>query len=296
MINVDLPSDYGDVTRDYKVNGQPRSALPPSWQPSVGNTIELNVLRDGQTLPISYTLDRSNFKLVILAAALVPTLFSVLGIVWLLLHWGAEPGLQLFVPITLAGNMALLGVALIDVANGLVALSLFVILPAFIHFILAFPEPIRYLERHPRRIWWLYAPLVLALAEFLLGTSLTIGGFQADIILYLIYGIIATVAIIWKWGRRDLRRYPGLWGLIAIIIASNVASIGATVIFGLNAATVFSVFGNGLNRWIAAYGTIFVGILIGVICSTVGYHFVQRQLGPSLVTQVSKELDRKTLV
>jgi hypothetical protein len=203
--------------------------------------------------------------------------------------------LQLFVIISLAGSMALLGVAALDIAYGLIPLSLFVLFPAFIHFILTFPEPIRYLERYPRRIWWLYLPVPLGVIEFLIGSSFLVGPVPFDLFIYITYAIILTVAIILKWGGRDLRRYPGLWGMVVLIIASNIAAIVATVIFRLDAQTVLSTFGNGLNRWIAAYGSIFVSILIGVICSPIGYHLVQKQLGYSVVTQLSQRGEKQLI-
>jgi len=97
-----------------------------------------------------------------------------------------------------------------------------------------------------------------------------------------------TAAIILKWGRHDLKRYPGLWGMIAIMLATSIASMVPTIVFSLDGQTTLNVFGNGLNRWAVGYGTIFIGVLIGIILSAIGYHLVQRQLGPSLVTQISQ--------
>jgi tRNA A-37 threonylcarbamoyl transferase component Bud32 len=288
VTTFDLSSDYGNVNADIQVNGQPRSALPPSWTPVVTDTLERHVIRNGQTLTISYPLALSTFKLALLAAALVPLAFSFLAMILLLRRWGAEPGLQLFTIFSLAGSMALLGVALADIAYGLIAVALYILLPTFICFILVFPEPTRAVERHPRRLLLLYAALPFGLVQFLLGSPLVIGGFEANLVLYIIYAVALTAAIILKWGRRDIRRYSGLWGIVAIIIASNIAAVAATFLFGLDGQTIVRVFGNGLNHMLVAYGCIFVSVLIGVILAPVGYHLVQRQLGVSLVTTDSQ--------
>jgi len=288
VTSFDLSADFGDVNADVQVNGQPRSALPPSWTPVVTDTIERDVIRNGETLNISYRLALSNFKLVILAAALVPIGVSFLTALLLLRRWGAEPGLQFFTIFSLSGNMALLGVALLDIAYGLIAVALYILLPTFICFILVFPEPARAAERHPRRLLLLYAALPFGVIQFLLGSPLIIGGFEANLVLYVIYAVALTAAIVLKWGRRDIRHYPGLWGIVAIIIASNIAAVTATFLFGLDGQTILRVFGNGLNHMLIAYGSIFVSVLVGVILAPIGYHLVQRQLGLSLVTQDSQ--------
>ena len=286
--DVDLSTDAGKVNANYKVNGQPRSALPPDWQPSVKDTVEQTFIRDGQPLDISYKLGPSSFNLLLLVAALVPVLAGFIGIMLLLRRWGAEPGMQLFTIVNLAGSTALLSVALLDIVPGLLSVALYTLFPAFIHFVLVFPEPVRFLEHHPRRLWWLYVPLAFGIFQFLWGAPILIGSLQLDLFFYIAYSIVLTAAIILKWGRHDLKRYPGLWGMIAIMLATSIASMVPTIVFSLDGQTTLNVFGNGLNRWAVGYGTIFIGVLIGIILSAIGYHLVQRQLGPSLVTQISQ--------
>lgn len=288
LTDVNLSVDAGDVNAPLKVNGQPRSTLPADWQPTRADTIEQTFIRNGQAFTLSYRLGLSSAKVLLLGAALLPALAGFLVIMLLLRRWGAEPGLQLFTVVNLAGSVALLSVALQDVAPGLVAVALYVLFPAFIHLILAFPEPIRFLESHPRRLWWLYVPLAFGIAEFLWGAQVLVGSLPLDLFFYVAYSIILTAAILLKWGRRDLKRYPGLWGMIAIMLATSIASVVPTTVFSLDAHTVLAVFGNGLNRWTVGYGTLFVAVLIGVILSGIGYHLVQRQLGPSLITQLSQ--------
>ncbi len=288
LTDVDLSADFSNPNADFKVNGQPRSALPPDWQPSLKDTIEQTFIRNGQPMTLSYQMGVSGSKPILLGAALIPALAGFLVIMLLLRRWGAEPGLQLFVLVNLAGSVALLGVALEDIAPGLTTVALYVLFPAFIHFILAFPEPVRFLEHHPRRLWWIYVPLAFGVFQFLLGSQIAVGPVPLNLFFYITYSIILTAGIILKWGRHDLKRYPGLWGMVAIMIATSVASVVPTVVFSLDAQTALHVFGNGLNRWVVGYGSIFVGVLIGVILSGIGYHLVQRQLGPSLVTQLSQ--------
>jgi len=209
-------------------------------------------------------------------------------VILLLRRWGAEPGMQIFTLVYMAGVVALIAVALIDVAYGLIPVALFILFPAFIHFILAFPEPVRFMERASRRVWWIYVPLAFGMFQFMTGHPVLISGIEANLILYVIYAVLLIAAIILKWGRRDLKRYPGLWGIVAIIIASVFASIAATIILNFNAPTIMSVFGNGVSHVTIGYGLIFFSILVGTILGAIGYHLVQRQLGYSLVTQISQ--------
>jgi serine/threonine protein kinase len=288
LTDFNLNDDYAKADATIKINGLPRSQVSPDWQPKITDTIEHTFSRDGQPYTVTYGLYRSNFKLVILALALIPIVAGFLSISLLLLRWGAEPGLQVYTLTTCAGLLALIGIPLLDVANGLTTFALLVLFPAYVHFILLFPEPATLLERYPRRVWWLYAPILLGIAQFLLGADFTIYGFDFNLLLYMAYATLLTVAFIAKWVRRDARRYPGLWGIIAVMLASNIAAVAASILFGLHADTVLATFGNGINRWIAAYSSIFVTILVGVVLSTIGYHSVQRQLGYSLITAVSQ--------
>ncbi len=283
-----LSDDYG-IDAQVTVNGQPRSALPPNWQPAITDMLSYTVMRNGQAVQISYQLARSNFKLILLAIALLPIILSFIGSVLLLLRWKAEPGMQLFIFIQLAGTLALLGVAVTDLAYGFISVALYILLPSFIRLIFSFPEPSPWFAKYQRRLQWLYLPLAFGLIQFLLGDPLRFGGFEVNLVIYIVYAVVLTLAIIFKWGRRDLKRYPGLWGFISIILASNAAAVVGTVFLELPAEAVFSVFGNGYNRLLAGYGVIFGGVTVGIILSTVGYHLVQRQLGYSLVTQVSRQ-------
>jgi serine/threonine protein kinase len=282
-------SDYHGIDAPITINGQPRSALPPDWQPAITDALSYTVIRNGQPIPVGYRLARSNYKLILLGLALVPIILSFIGSILLLLRWKAEPGLQIFSLIQLAGTLALIGVALTDIAYGLIALALYTMLPSFIRIILSFPEPSPWIEKYPNRLGWLYLPLAFGLVQFLLGDSLRINGFEANLAIYITYAVILTLAIIFKWGRRDLKRYPGLWGIISIILASNAAAVIGTVFLEMPADAVFKIFGNGYTRLLAGYGVIFGGVAVGIVLSSLGYHLVQRQLGYSLVTQVSQQ-------
>ena len=136
------------------------------WTPQLGDVIQRTVQRGDHTRDLSYTLERSNYQLIRLGVNLIPALLAFLSGLWLLRRWGAEPGVQIFFMLMMSVSFVLVATIVSPLIPFFDTVALHIVLPLLLHFVLIFPEPIRYFERHPRRVCWLYLPFFVALAEF----------------------------------------------------------------------------------------------------------------------------------
>jgi hypothetical protein len=289
LLKADLAYDRQTVDGDYTINGRPRSTYPINWSPQVGDQIGRTVMRNGQPVTVSYPLDRSTYQLITLGVQLPPALMAFGCAIWLIRRWGAEPGVQLFAVVLLMGCFTLIASGVSNVILHIDTLALFIIMPLLLHFVLVFPQPLSFIEQRGWTLRWLYLPVLLALVEFAMGRH-ALSFIWINLIFYAVYVVAIVAALIFKWGRREVKRYPRLWLLIAMLITASLVSVVAVLLFAYSDFETVKTFwgGNGLNLYAVAYGLITIGSTIAILFGTLGYHRVQRQLGPSLVNTDSQ--------
>jgi hypothetical protein len=282
---------------DFTVDGKPRSAYPVNWQAQEGDVITREVIRDGTPVQVSYTLERSSYSLIMLVVQLPAAILAFICAPWLLRRWGAEPGVQVFTLILMATCFTLVASGVTNVIHNIDGFALLIVLPLLLHLMLIFPEPLRYFQDHPRHIWLIYLPVSVGLIEFLIGVGSVFNGFNLAI--YSFYGVLLVVALIFKWWRRDLKRYRALWLLLMPWIA---VIIGVPIV---QALYVFDDYSH-IKAWWGGSGILMImvnyGITIGVsifcvIVGTLGVHRVQRMIGRSVEAESIIDADSsKTLI
>jgi hypothetical protein len=220
----------------------------------------------------------------LLVSNLFPIVVLIIGVIWLLRRWGPEPGMQIFAPFLLIGSFTLIATIVSgNVIYQLDTLGLYLLLPTVLHFILIFPQPIRYIIRHPSRIWWMYSPFIIAMILFLTNSTVTI----ITLVVCGSYGIAILLAIVLKWVRVDVKYYPPMKWLIGMFVALVVMVIAAIVMINLANG---SIPGAGPNRqylWVVRDGLVSIGSVVIAVMGIIGYHRTQRQLGPSIIMRSS---------
>jgi len=280
QFNVDI---FHYTNDDYTVNGKSRALMPGNWLPSLGDVIQLTVLRSGQPVVIRYTIVRDSITLVWLIVSMTPALLAFVGAVWLLRRWGPEPGVRVIFILLLGTCMWLLAFLLASNAQSLAFVPGCIVLPSITLFILSFPEPLPILTRNRRLIWLLYAPLIGPLIEFVIGTpiSLPFAGLHLGGLAYLVFGILILPALYVKWIRRDLKRYPDLRWLIGAFLIVPVITIIASAVELLNWPTIRATFGSAVGPELINDAIYFVGATAVVALVWFGFQQVQMQIGPS---------------
>jgi eukaryotic-like serine/threonine-protein kinase len=292
LLTEDLEADQRDEDGKFTINGMERSIFGANWQPQLGDVIQRTVFRNGQPVEIAYALERSGERLTLWGLLLLPVVLSFGCALWVLRRWGDEPNAQLFALLLLAQSFTITALGVSAVLPGLPHVTYYVLFPALLHFTLIFPTPIRYLQRHPRHVWLLYLPLPLALFQFLTGWQFRIGNFDANYFVYAIYIGALITADIFKGLLRDTRRYPSSWWLM--FAKWVMASTGGLAVFlALQRTSSQRMLPNAQDMVLLLYISLAVGTSIFVLFYVIGFHRLQRSIGPSLVTQDSRFGSRK---
>jgi hypothetical protein len=134
-------------------------------------------------------------------------------------------------------------------------------------------------------VWWLYAPCLVPLVEFIIGSDLW-ASFNINLLIYCVYGLAILLIIVVKWGRRDLKHYPGLSWLVGMFVLMVITVVISAFFFAItDFDNVKTLFGNAVNEYNWIFVVIIVGSAVAVVMGVIGYHKVQLQLGPSLIMQ-----------
>jgi tRNA A-37 threonylcarbamoyl transferase component Bud32 len=259
------------------INGTPAMQLPDSYQLSLGDQIERTVNRNGETVTLAYTVERSDYQLLLLFLHSVPSFFAFGCSVWLLRRWGAELGMQIFYPFLLAASFTLITCVLVNFVVGIISLAMGIMLPTMLHFVLAFPTKSKFVENNPRAMIFLYWPALTGLIEFLIGDHITLTNTMTLFdVTQALYGAAILVAVYMRWIRREIRHYPELWWLISAFMLAIVFWTAPTWperIALTDTAT----------EQLIAYLVFTLTISAAVTMAVYGYHRLQKHIGPSLI-------------
>jgi serine/threonine protein kinase len=284
IFKTDLLTEYTDLGGDYTVNGMSRALLPTSWTPHLGDVITRTIMRSGQPITLSYTIDRSWHALLLLVIYGIPAILACLSAAWLLRRWGPEPGVRIIFPLLLSSGFLFLTQALARLIPYMDTVAAHIVLPSLLLFILLFPEPLPILTRRRWLVWLLYIPLLGPLFEFLVGTGIPIGGgLELQFVTYIGYALALIPTLILKWGWRDLKHYRRLRGLIVAFLFVPLTVVPSTVINVLDLNTSRAVFGSDVGVRLAAYFVVSLGSAVGILLTWHGYHQLQTQIGPSFI-------------
>jgi hypothetical protein len=290
LIKDDLFTDYAVLSGDYTVNGIQRKILPASWEPHLNDVIARTVIRDGQPVQIEYTLESSTFAWFLLVVHMVPAFLAAVAAIWLLRRWGPEPGLQIFFPLLLASAFLFLAFALSHMVVYIDSVTSHIVLPSLVIFILMFPDPLRMLERRRFLLWLIYIPLIVPLIEFLTGQGIPPNSrVELQLYSYIGYALAIIAAVFVKWVGRDLKRYPALWVLLIGCLTASFTVIPSTLINTLDLATARSIFGTDTSLRITSISLVGIGSALAILLTSVGYHRLQKQIGPSFVAQLESD-------
>ncbi len=284
-IQDDLILDKNKPDGAYQVDGIARSALNIDWQAKPGNQIERVVQRNGETITLTYTLQRSTYSLFILAATLTSALIGVLCGFWMLRRWGAEPGIQVYVPLTFLFSTFIVARAVANLLLYFDTLTYHLSLAVLLHMVLVFPEEMAWVKRHPRRLVWIYLPVAIGLYYLLTRTPIIIPILNLPIqaLDYLVYTVAIAVLIVVKWMRHDQKNYPAVRWLVSAFAFAMALSLYYVVVFYLLPAEVLNrVLGGATFQTIV--NDIFLVLLQGglPILIAIGVHRIQKQLGTTL--------------
>jgi len=271
------PGDVIPADGHMSINGIPRERLPDSYQLDLGDRIERTIQRNGEDITLSYTVERSEYQLLLLFLHSVPAFFAFGCSAWLLKRWGAELGMQIFYPFLLATSFTLVTCVLINFVTGLISLAMGILLPMMLHFVLAFPNKVTFIRQNPRSIIFLYWPALTGLIEFLIGSKITITQSLTlfDLVQIIYAGtILGTIYV--RWIRIELRRYPELWWLIS---AFTLAVIFWTTPTWPAQVDITST----ATEQLVAYLVFTAMISTAVTLAVTGYHRLQKRIGPSLI-------------
>ncbi len=283
-IQDDLVLDIANPEGAYLVNGVTRSALNVDWRPKPGTLIERRVLRGSATVTLTYVLQRSAYSLIILSATLVSALVGLLCGFWMLRRWGAEPGVQIYVPLTFLFSLFIVARAVANLILYLDTLTYHLSLAFLLHIIIVFPQEMAWVKRHPRRIGLLYAPVVVGLYYFLTRSPiiLPIVHLPLQALDYVVYNIAIFALIYRKWLRRDMKTYPDVRWLIGGFAFAMVLSAYYVIVFYLLPVEVLN---NVLGG--ATLQTVINDIVLVLLQSVlpiliaIGVHHIQKQIGTS---------------
>ena len=281
-IQDDLILDNSNPNGAYQVNGVARSTLNIDWQPKPGSQIERPVQRGTAMIQLDYTLQRSTYSLFTLAATLIASFIGVLCGFWMLRRWGAEPGIQVYVPLTFFFSLFIVARAVANLILYFDTLTYHLCLAVLLHIILVFPEPATWVKQHPHRIWWIYAPVTVGIYYLLTRTPiiLPIIHLPLQALDYVVYALAIIISLIIKWIRYDIKKYPDVHWLIYGLGFAMALSVYYVVVFYVLPAQVLNdvlggaTFQTVVNDIVLVLLQSFLPILIAV-----GVHRIQKQLG-----------------
>ncbi len=296
LIDDDLLTDHQDLKGNYTVNGVQRSVLPTSWEPHLGDVIARAVIRDGQPVQITYVIERSSYPIFLLIIFVIPAILALVAAAWLMRRWGPEPGLQIFFPLLLGAAFLFLTQALARMLDYMDTVAAHIVLPSLLIFILLFPEPLRILEKRRYLIWLLYIPLIVPLIEFFTGQGIPPNSeIELQLFGYIGYALAIIVAVVWKWGLRDLKRYHSLAVMLIGFLFVSATVIPSSVINAFDLPTTQHLFGSDTYQRITALWIVSIGSALAVLLTWLGYHRLQKQIGPSFVTHTGEDTSGQIL-
>jgi hypothetical protein len=287
---LQVKNPVGQWIDDMVVNDSPRRILPPSTTFVKGDEIRRRFMRGDEIIQVRYTLEQNSYYLMTMITYVMVSAVALGCGMWLLNRWGAEPGLQVLFPLFLAASMFLISRAMTGLIPLIDVVVANIVLPALIHFMLIFPRPMAWLEKYPRRVWFLYLPLTVALLQFMLGQRIDINGVHILFYSFIAYSLLILFFLFYKWVRVDWKSFPGMkwimigFGLIAVV------TILDQIILTLSSEAVLSIYGNGAYRQMQTALQIPLMIAVVSVMVALGYHTVQKQIGASLALTHTTQL------
>ncbi len=277
----DLILDKNNPSAQFRVDGIPRALLNTDWKPKPGDVVEREVMRsNGSSVTLSYTLQPNIYSLYILAATVFSAVVGVCCGFWMLWRWGPEPIMQIYIPLTYLFGVFIVGRAVTNLVLYMDTLTFHLLLAVTLHLIIVFPKPMAWVEKHPRRLWLIYAPVLVGLCFFLFQTPIVIPiiNLPLQALDYVVYILVILFLMIYKWVRRDLKLHPGLrWVLFSFMFGMGLSLYYVVVFYLISAETLNSVFGGAVLQ--TFLNDIFLVIMQAVVpvMGTYGAHLVQKQ-------------------
>lgn len=286
-ITADIALDRRDTSIAYSINGLDRAMYGANWQPQLGDVVTRPIIRDGQTLEIPVTLGRNTQTIYEMIVLGIPAIVSVLVAVWALRRWGDEPNGQLFAGVMLIQGLALAGTGTVHVNLALSQIFYMGFFAALINFILRFPTPARRFQKRPWLVRLLYVPVVVPIFTFFTGIPVLIGFLDVGFTLFFAYIATMITAMTLKWLRWDTRKHKGVWFLL---IANYQAGLfgGFATFLAVAGSSPEPPFGNTSVAQLVLFGTLSVSTLLYAVLQAIGFHVVQRRLGPSIISLASQ--------
>jgi tRNA A-37 threonylcarbamoyl transferase component Bud32 len=291
-ITADIAFDRRNTDISYTVNTLDRAMYGANWQPQLGDVVSRPIIRDGQTLDISVTLGRNTQTIYEMIVLGIPAIASVLVAVWALRRWGDEPNGQLFAGLMLIQGLALAGTGTVHVNLALSQIFYMGFFAVLINFILRFPTPARRFQKRPWLMRLLYVPIAIPIFTFFTGIPVLFGLLDVGFTLFFVYIIIMITAMTLKWLRWDARKHKGVWFLL---IANYQAGLfgGFSTFLAVAGSTPEPPFGNTSIAQLVLFGTLSVSTLFYAVLQAIGFHIVQRKLGPSIISLASQSSVRR---
>lgn len=285
-----VKNPVGQWVDSMSVNDSPRQILPPNYTFLKGDEIRRQFMRGDEVITVRYKLEQNSYYLMTMITYVMVSAVALGCGLWLLNRWGAEPGLQILFPLFLAASMFLISRAMTGLIPLIDVVVANIVLPALIHFMVVFPRPMTWVERYPRRIWFLYVPLTVALLQFMLGQRIDINGVHILFYSFIAYSLGILFFLFYKWVRVDWKSFPGMkWIMIGFGLIAVVTIIDQ-IILTLSSEAVMSIYGNGAYRQMQTALQIPIMIALVSVMVALGYHTVQKQIGASLALTHTTQL------
>jgi len=284
---ADIETDRRDENANYTVNSIKRSMYGVNWQPQLGDRITRRITRGDEILDITINLDRNVQSLYEMTVLGIPAIVSILAAIWVLRRWGDEPNGQFFAGLMLLQGLALAATGTIHVNIAMAQIFYMAFLAVVIHFILRFPTPARRFQRRPWLLRLLYIPIVIPVFSFFTGIETNLGALNISFALFLLYIPLMITAQTLKWLWLDTRKHKGIW---VLLIANYQAGFigGFATYLAIAGSFPNPPFGNASVAQIVLFGALGASSLLYGVLQAIGFHIVQRKLGPSIITLASQ--------
>jgi len=289
---ADLETDRRDEDANYTVNSIKRSMYGVNWQPQLGDRITRRVTRGDEKIDITVNLDRNVQTMYEMTVLGIPAIVSILAAIWVLRRWGDEPNGQLFAGLMLLQGMALAATGTIHVNIAMAQIFYMAFFAVVIDFILRFPTPSRRVQKRPWLLRLLYIPIIIPVFSFFTGVAANIGALNISFALFLVYIPLMITAQTLKWLWLDTRKHKGVW---VLLIANYQAGFigGFATYLAIAGSFPNPPFGNASVAQIVLFGLLGASTLLYGVLQAIGFHIIQRKLGPSIITLASQSSIRK---
>lgn len=289
---ADLESDRRDESANFTINSIKRSMYGQNWQPQLGDRVTRRITRGDEVIHITVILGRNvqtMYEMVILA---IPAIVTVVGAIWVLRRWGDEPNGQFFAGLMLIQALALAGTGTVHTNQALSQIFYMGFFANLVDFILRFPTPARRFQKRPWLLRLLYIPIVVPVFTFFTGIPVHFGFLDVGFTLFLAYIVVMITALTLKWLLIDTRKHKGVW---LLLLANYQAGLigGFATYLAIAGNSPQPPFGNTSIAQIVLFGSLAFSTLLYGILQVIGFHIVQRKLGPSLITIASQSSIRR---